>query len=137
PVPKSRRVYFAGNWLVRNSWLARVAVAAWVQVSVPRITVPDPTEHLIAMMRDFVTARGAKFLVGLQQREHDAQIDTFLDGQMIPNTSFDDAESFDDFGYHWTPNGQAYVADALLALFARSGVAGAQAAARLREPEGR
>jgi GDSL-like Lipase/Acylhydrolase family len=127
PVPKSRRVYFADNWLVRNLWLARVAVSVSVQASIPRITVPDPTEHLITMMRDYVQTRGGKFLVGLQQRTHDPQIDTFLESQKIPNTSFDDAESFDDFGYHWTPNGQAYVADALLALFARNGIAGATA----------
>src|SRR5262249_14976411 len=106
PVPKSRRVYFADNWLVRNVWLARVAVSAWVQASVPRITVPDPTEHLIAMMRDFVEARGAKFMVGLQQRERDARLEAFLDAQKIPNTSFEGAEIFDDFGYHWTPKGQ-------------------------------
>jgi hypothetical protein len=128
PVPKSRRVYFADDPLVRNVWLARVAVAVWVQASVPRITVPDPTEHLVAMMRDFVQARGAKFLVGEQKREHDPRIGPFLDAQGIPSTAFDAAESFDDFGFHWTPKGHATVADALLALFARNGIAGAQAA---------
>lgn len=128
PVPKSRRVYFVDDRLVRNSWLARVAVSAWVQASVPRITVPDPTERLVAMMRDFAAARGARLLVGVQSREHDPRIGPFLDAQGIPNTSFDGAESFDDFGYHWTPKGQAYVADALLALFARSGIVAAQAA---------
>jgi hypothetical protein len=126
PAPKSRRVYFADNWLVRNVWLARVAVSAWVQAAVPRITVPDPTEHLVAMMRDLVRARGAKFLVGVQSRERDRKINPFLDAQGIPNTSFDEAESFDDFGYHWTPKGQAAVADALLALFGRNGIAAAQ-----------
>jgi GDSL-like Lipase/Acylhydrolase family len=134
PVPKSRRVYFVDNWLVRNLWLARVAVSAYVEVSVPRITVPDPTERLVAMMRDFAAARGAKFLVGVQSREHDPSIGPFLDAQNIPNTSFDGAESFDDFGYHWTPKGQAFVADALLALFARSGIA---AAAPRRETDSR
>lgn len=128
PVPKSRRVYFVDDRLVRNSWLARVAVSAWVQASVPRITVPDPTERLVAMMRDFAAARGARLLVGVQSREHDPRIGPFLDAQGIPNTSFDGAESFDDFGYHWTPKGQAYVADALLALLARSGIVAAQAA---------
>ena len=46
--------------------------------------------------------------------------------------SFDDAESFDDFGYHWTPNGQIYVADRLLALLARSGIVEARPA---QEPD--
>jgi hypothetical protein len=136
PVPKSRRVYFVDNWLVRNVWLARVAVSAWVQVVVPRIYVPDPTEHLVATMRAFVEARGAKFLVGVQSREHVPRITPFLDAQNIPNTSFDGAESFDDFGFHWTPKGQAYVADTLLALFSRQGIAGA-AAAPPRETGGR
>ena len=127
-MPKSRRVYFADNALVRNVWLARVAVAAWVQVAVPRISVTDPTEHLVGMMRDFVQARGAKFLVGEQKREHDPKLAPFLDAQGIPSTAFDAAESFDDFGFHWTPRGHVTVADALMALFARNGIAGAQAA---------
>jgi GDSL-like Lipase/Acylhydrolase family len=128
PVPKSRRVYFVDNWLVRNLWIARVAVSAYVEVSVPRVTVPDPTERLVAMMRDLVATRGARLLVGVQSREHDPRIGPFLDAQGIANTSFDGAESFDDFGYHWTPKGQAYVADALLVLFARNGIVAAQAA---------
>jgi len=132
PVPKSRRVYFGDNWLVRNLWLARVAVAAWVQVAVPRIYVPDPTEHLVAMMRDLVVARGARFLVGVQSRRRDARIGPFLDAQGIANTSFDGAESFDDFGWHWTPKGQAYVADTLLALFARNAIALGQP---MRDPD--
>jgi hypothetical protein len=134
PVPKSRRVYFADNALVRNVWLARVAVSAWVQMSIPRIRVPDPTEHLVAMMRDFVQARGATFLVGEQKHEHDPRIGAFLDAQGIAHTAFDAAESFDDFGFHWTPKGHVAVADALLALFARSGIAGAQAALRTDAP---
>jgi hypothetical protein len=128
PVPKSRRVYFAESWLVRNVWLARVAVSAWIQATVPRIYVPDPTEHLLTTMRDFVQTRGAKFLVGEQKREHDPRIGPFLDAQGIPNTAFDAADSFDDFGFHWTPKGHVTVADALMALFARNGIAGAQSA---------
>ena len=126
PVPKSRRVYFVDDWLVRNVWLTRVAVSAWVQATVPRVYVPDPTEHLVTMMRDFVEARGAKFLVGVQSRAHDPQIGPFLDAQKIPNAAFDGAESFDDFGFHWTPKGQVYVADAIQALFARNGIGAAQ-----------
>ncbi len=143
PVPKSRRVYFVDNWLVRNVWLARVAVSAWVQVVVPRIYVPDPTEHLIATMRDFVAARGAKFFVGVQSREHDPRITPFLDAQDIPNASFDGADSFDDFGFHWTPKGQVFVAEGLLRLFDRNDVARAQpardgnAAAQVHGTEGR
>ena len=103
-----------------------------MQAAIPRVTVPDPTEHLVTMMRDLVQARGAKFLVGVQKRESDPKIGPFLDAQNIPNTSFDEAESFGDFGYHWTPKGQVTVADALLVLFARNGVAAAPAATAAR-----
>ncbi len=138
PVPKSRRVYFVDNWLVRNSWVARVAVSAWVAATVPRLDVPDPTEHLVTMMRDFVAARGAKFMVGVQSRAHDPNIGPFLDAQKIPNTSFDGAEIFDDFGYHWTPKGQATVAEGLLAFLSRNGIveAGAVRAADGAAPPG-
>ena len=68
PVPWSRHLYFADNWLARNSWVVRVAVSAYVLIANPVVTVPDPTEHLIGMMREFVESKGAKFLVGLQYR---------------------------------------------------------------------
>src|SRR5262249_42895445 len=124
--PKSRRVYFADNALVRNVWLARVAVSVWVQAAIPRITVPDPTEHLVTMMRDLAKARGAKFLVGVQSREHDPRISPFLDAQNSPNSAFDEAAISGAFGFHWTPNGHVPVAESLQALFARNGIAGAE-----------
>src|SRR5262249_41455967 len=65
PVPKSRRAYFADNWWVRNIWLARVAVSVYVELKYPRIDVPDPTERLVGMIRDFVEQHGAKFAVGI------------------------------------------------------------------------
>ena len=47
----------------------RVAVSAYVLIASPVVTVPDPTERLIGMMRELVESQGAKFLVGLQYRE--------------------------------------------------------------------
>jgi len=120
PVPWSRHLYFADNWLARNSWVMRVAVSAYVLVASPPVTVPDPTERLIAMMKAFVESQGAKFLVGLQYRE--APLEAALTAQKIPYTSFDGAEHEFGDGDHWTPKGHELVAERLMTLLKDNGL---------------
>ena len=120
PVPKSRHVYFIENPLAHHSWLARVAVSAFVQLRHPPLQVADPTERLVGMMRDFVHARGARFMVGLQHEE--PQLQSFLTAQKIPHTSFDGADHYLGDGDHWTPKGHDFVAARLTALLAEIGV---------------
>jgi hypothetical protein len=120
PVPKSRQTYFTDDPLVRNLWLARLAVTSYIYLRYPRITVPDPTEQLVGMMRDLVESKGAEFLVGLQYR--DAKLESFLKAQEIRYTSFDGAESYLVQGNHWTPKGHALVADRLKVLLSAAGV---------------
>jgi len=120
PVPWSRHLYFADNWLARNSRVVRVAVSAYVLITNPQVTVPDPTERLIGMMREFVQSKGAKFLVGLQYRE--PQLEDFLGTQKIPFVSFDGAEHEQGDGDHWTPKGHELVAERLLKLFSENGI---------------
>jgi hypothetical protein len=120
PVPRSRQVYFTENRLVNKLWLARLAVASYIYVRYPEITVRDPTEQLVGMMRTLVESRGAKFLVGLQH--HDVQLELFLRVQKIPYTSFDDADSCLVDGDHWTPKGHALVASRLKSLLSATGV---------------
>jgi hypothetical protein len=81
PVPWSRFAYFNSSALVRASWLARLGVSAFVQLRYPVVSVTDPTERVIRMMRDLVEARSGKFMVGLQY--HDAQLESFLQAQGI------------------------------------------------------
>jgi hypothetical protein len=120
PVPWSRHVYFRENALVRNLWLARAAVTGFVELARPEIEVPDPTERLIAMMRETVEARGAKFLVGLQY--HEAALEAFLHARGIPFTAFDGSPSYPGDGFHWTPEGHAVVAQRLMPLLAAAGI---------------
>ena len=120
PVPRSRHLYFADNWLARNSWVVRVAVSAYVLIANPQVTVPDPTERLIGMMREFVESKGAKFLVGLQYRE--PQLEAALSAAKIPHVSFDGAEHYFGDGDHWTPKGHELVADRLITLLSKNGV---------------
>jgi GDSL-like lipase/acylhydrolase family protein len=118
PVPRSRYVYFSDNALVRHSWLARLAVAAFVELRYPLIEVADPTDHLIAMTRDFVEVRGARFLVGLvESHDHlDQPFETFLRGQGIRYAYFKGTDHYRVDGAHWTPRGHAQVASRVRAL---------------------
>src|SRR5205807_7698568 len=120
PVPRSRHSYFSDHWLVRNSWVARVLVSAYVLLRYPLFEVPDPTERLVAMMRDYVEQHGARFLVGVQR--HEATLESFLDTQGIPFIAFTgiDAQTID--GNHWTGKEHGQVADRLMALFVRTGI---------------
>lgn len=120
PVPWSRHFYFSDYWLVRHSWVARVLVSAYVLLRHPPVSVPDPTERLIDMMRMTVESHGAKFLVGLQYR--DPQYEAYLRARGIPYASFDGAEHYFGDGDHWTPKGHALVADRLMELLAQNGV---------------
>jgi lysophospholipase L1-like esterase len=121
PVPWSRHLYFADNWLAQNSWVVRVAVSAYVLIAHPQVSVPDPTEHLIGMMKAFVESKGARFLVGLQFRE--PALEAALTAMKIPYVSFDGAEHEFGDGDHWTPKGHELVAERLLTLLKDNGVA--------------
>ncbi len=114
PIPKSRQYYFTHNWLVRNLWLARMAVTAYVYFRHPGIEVPDPTEHLVGMLQDFVQSQGGKFLIGLQRDE--SALVAFLRDRDIPYVSFDGAQSYPTNGSHWTPQGHRLVAERLRSL---------------------
>jgi hypothetical protein len=120
PVPRSRRLYFADNLLARDSLVIRAALSGYLLLRHPPVTVPDPTERLIAMMKEFVESRGAKFLVGLQY--HDASLEDALRSSNIPYTSFDGAEHESGDGEHWTPRGHQFVAERLMTLLSENGV---------------
>lgn len=120
PVPWSRHLYFGHYWLARHSWIARVAISAYIYAKYPPLALSDPTEQLITMMRDHVRARGGTFLVGMQKR--DARYEAFFHAQGIPFTTFEDAEAYPSHGSHWTPNGNALVADRLMTLLDANGI---------------
>lgn len=122
PVPWSRHVYFRRNALVRHLWLARAAMTVFVQLWHREINVPDPTEHLIGMMRGMVERRGAKLLVGLVSR--DLELEAYLRARDTPFVVFDGAPSYPSDGEHWTPEGHALVADRLMRLLAAAGLVG-------------
>ena len=115
PVPKSPQLYIKENWFVQHLWLARVVVAAYVELRFPKQSVPDPTELLIDKIRQFAETNGAQFFVGMQ-RSDQKLIDHLL-ATHVRFASFDGTPSYSkDFGSHWTPEGQRMVAARLLKL---------------------
>lgn len=120
PVPKSRLQVIKEDWLVRHLWLARLVSAVYLKVQHPQLSVPDPTERLVGKLRDFVQARGAKFLVGLQYRDDDLM--RYLVAEHIPFVSFDGADFYpgSSAGTHWTPEGHKLVAERILGLLAKN-----------------
>ena len=122
PVPLSRQQYFRDVWWVRNIWLARLGVMAYVKAVHPVRFFPDPTEKLIGAIREFVEGNGAKFLVGIQHR--DEALAQYLKRSGIPFVSLEGAAFYksDKVGGHWNPEGQHFVADRIFKLFGESNI---------------
>jgi lysophospholipase L1-like esterase len=120
PVPKSRLQVIREDPLVRHLWLARLVSAVTLKVRHPQLSVPDPTERLVGKLRDFVQAKGGKFLVGLQYR--DPELMRYLEAERIPFVSFDGADFYPGAaaGTHWTPDGHKLVAERVLGLLSKN-----------------
>ena len=155
---KYHKPYFVrtgdGEWQVRgyplprpsrddnsdSAWLGHFALVRFV-VDASRalrnreIIVPDPTEDVIGMMRRTVEARGARLVVGLQR--HEPRLETYLQAQKIPYTTFEDAPGYPVAGWHWTPEGNAIVAKKYLALFTEMGISSDPAQPRSAPPPAR
>jgi len=127
PVPTSRLQAIKEVWPVRQLWLARLASAVYLKLRHPMRVVPDPTERLVGQLRDFVQARGARFLVGLQYR--DPELMRYLEAEQIPFIGFDGAEFYPGAaeGTHWTPDGHRLVAERVLGLLSDNDIVGAKA----------
>lgn len=119
PVPVSPRWYFYNNWFAAHSAIVRSVLVLYARYRYPAISVPDPTDQLVTMMRDFVESRGATFLVGMQLE--DPKLEAFLQAQKIPYVQLAGAATLGN-GIHWNPEGHATVAERLKALFARERV---------------
>ena len=133
PVPRSHLLYYKDTWLVRNLWLARLATDAYVHIRYPRLSVPDPSEKLVAKMREFVEGNGGKFLVGIQY--HDAALVSYLEANNIPFVGLEGAPHYTQggFGPHWTPEGHRFVANRILGLLSANHIIQPATAAQAKE----
>jgi hypothetical protein len=128
PVPRSQLLYIRDYPLVRHVWLARLATNVYVRLRHPPVVVPDPTEKLVGRIREFVEAHGARFMVGIQNR--DEALAAYLKAKAIPFAKLEGAPFYTQggLGPHWTPEGQKVVAERLLEMLAANGVVRADAA---------
>ncbi len=132
PLPRPSRDDISDSaWLERFA-LVRFAVDASRALRNREIIVPDPTEDVIGMMRRTVEGRGARLVVGLQR--HEPRLETYLQAQKIPYTTFEDAPGYPVAGWHWTPEGNAIVAKKYLALFTEMGISSDPAQPRSAPP---
>jgi hypothetical protein len=123
PVPRSQLLYYKDHWLVRNLWLARLAMDGYVRLRYRRVVVPDPTEKLVGKIREFVEGNGAKFLVGIQGR--DEALAGYLEANRIPFAKLEGAPFYKEvigFGPHWTPEGHKFVAERILGLLSANNI---------------
>jgi hypothetical protein len=119
PVPQSLQVLIRDHWFVRDSWLARLAAAAYVEISSPPVSVPDPTERLVDRINEFVGARGAKLLLALQSR--DERLIAHLQAERIAFVTLDGAANYGTpYGSHFTPDGHEFVSRRLLEFFGQT-----------------
>jgi hypothetical protein len=131
PVPRSQLLDIKDYWLVRNLWLARLATNVYVRLRYPPVSVPDPSERLVGMIREYVEGNGAKFMVGIQH--HDTALAAYLEANRIPFAKLEGAEFYKGgFGPHWTPEGHKFVADRLLAMLSANNIVHHDAAAQNR-----
>jgi hypothetical protein len=128
PVPVAPQMYFYDNWFALHLASVRLAFYAYSSIRNRQVSVPDQTERLLSMIRDFVEARGKKFLVGLQR--HEPALEPFLNSQRISYTRFDEAERYPAWGSHWTPAGHEVVAQRLITLLAKEGIVPTASAGR-------
>src|SRR5215831_2158849 len=120
PLPRPSRDDIRGSTWLEHFALVRFAIDAYRALRNREIIVPDPTEDVIGMMRRTAEAHRARLVVGLQR--HEPRLETYLQAQKIPYTTFDEAPGYPVAGWHWTPEGNAVVAKKYLALFAAIGI---------------
>jgi hypothetical protein len=111
PVPKSIRYYHAQyRAAFSTSYLLRALAVAWfVRTRPPLIEVPDPTLPLLRQIRDFLSDRGTTLVIGLEG--NDQRVRRFCAEQSIRCVNLWTPLRFPGNGQHWTPAGQAWVAD--------------------------
>jgi len=118
PVPRSQLLRYKEDFGVRNLWLGRLAADAYVYFRYPQVSVPDPTEKLVGMIREFVEGNGAKFMVGIQSR--DEALAVYLEKNGIPFVKLEGAPFYTEGGWgpHWRPEGHKLVADRIMGMLA-------------------
>src|SRR5262249_37086115 len=112
PVPKSEKVFFAEHPLISSSYVVRQLIQScyYLASSVPFKNPSPPTGVLFLDMRNYVTSRGARFVLGMQQWH--PELEQFLEKYEIPHvdlTTTNETHRFKAFGRHWTPEGHTYV----------------------------
>jgi hypothetical protein len=112
PVPKALGYSIREHPLVFSSFILRQAASLYFRMRNPEFINPsDPTREIILQLRDYSVRGGARFAVGLTARSRESiELQRFLDGSGIPNIDLSTGFCYRRLGWHWTPQGNEYVA---------------------------
>ncbi len=118
PVPRSIRHYAMEYPGLFRSYLVRGLALAYDAKFRHKITVEDPTELIVRAMQEYVSRRGAQFIVGFQK--NDEALMAFCENLGIPGVGLRNRHQYPGFGSHWTPDGHAFAAEKIYEKFGRA-----------------
>jgi hypothetical protein len=108
PVPRSERAFWAEHPQLARSFLARLLARGYFALSAPKeVRVPSPTGAIIRTMQKFVESTGASFGVGLTASN--PKIEEYLHYYGIRSVDLSTPLRYPNYGWHWTPEGHAFV----------------------------
>jgi hypothetical protein len=117
PVPVCLAYRYRQHPWLFHSFLAR-GVVALLAPDPEKVTVTNPTRDLLASERSFVLSLGARFAVAFVEK--DDGYAAFCHESGIPFLDLPGAEQYPEVG-HWTPAGQAVVANRVQTFLAEQG----------------
>lgn len=110
PVPRSERAFFLGHPLIYRSYLLRLVVRVYCEMTTPpRKHLPSPTFTIIHEMQKYLTARGTVMTVGFTKKY--PRLEPLLDGIGIRHLDFSSCEQYPSL--HWTTKGHDCVCEAI------------------------
>jgi hypothetical protein len=109
PVPRSERVFCLQHPILSKPYLFRLIFRAYLNLLHPPARFESsPTTAILDALREYVSAQGAVFCVGLTRS--DAGIEQFLRRSKIPCVDLSTDLRIGGGDIHWSPAGHAFVA---------------------------
>jgi hypothetical protein len=110
PVPKSGNYLINSYRLLRKSYWAGLLTKLYFRyVKSPPLEIDNPTQAIISEIDVYVKNKGAKFIVGLQEKH--PELEAFLKKNDISCLNLENSKKYPGHGRHWTPVGHTLVCE--------------------------
>jgi hypothetical protein len=114
PVPKAWRYFLMRHNVLSHSCVFKLLTASYFAYWGPsHLKIKrDPTCAILADMQKYVELHGAKFMVGLVTLKNTPpEVKQCLEKNHIPYIDLYNSYKYSSHGYHWTPEGHAFVSE--------------------------